>query len=103
MTLRIIFISLIDPNLAGAYGNRGIAYYKKNELDKAMADHNQAIRIDPNSALVYINRGAVYDEKRDFEKAIADYNQAIRLTPNDEEVKKILGMARQMRQLMQNR
>jgi len=53
----------------------------KNNYDKAIADHNQAIRLSPNDAVFYAGRGVVYNEKKDYDKAIADFNQAIRLSP----------------------
>ena len=33
---------------SGNYYNRGVAYGKKGELDRAIADYDQAIRLDPN-------------------------------------------------------
>jgi tetratricopeptide (TPR) repeat protein len=36
----------IDPNLALAYYNRGLAYTSQGNLDKAISDFNEVIRID---------------------------------------------------------
>jgi tetratricopeptide (TPR) repeat protein len=35
--------------LARAYNNRGLAYYSKKDYDRAIADHEAALRIDPNN------------------------------------------------------
>jgi len=72
----------LDPNYAGAYINRGIAYRKKDDYEQAIADYSRAIELDPNDAEAYYARGYVYDEKGDYEQAIADYSRAIELDPN---------------------
>ena len=51
------------------------------DLDGAIADFNQAIRLDPNYALAYRNRGNAKRKKGDVDGAIADYNRAIKLGP----------------------
>ncbi len=61
------------------YFNRGVAYQKLGELDKALSDLNQAIEhynVDPN---FYSQREHIYLKRKDFSKAMADYNKAILL------------------------
>jgi clan AA aspartic protease (TIGR02281 family) len=67
--------------LSTARNNRGTAYAEKGDLDRAINDFNEAIRLDPNDARWYNNRGGAYLAKQDFVRAIADYNEAIRLDP----------------------
>ncbi|GAB6391745.1 MAG: hypothetical protein MdMp014T_1118 [Treponematales bacterium] len=67
---------------AADYHNRGVAYEKQNDYDKAWDNYNQAIKIDPNYAYAYYGRGYMYYQKQDYDKAIADYTQAIRLDSN---------------------
>ena len=64
-----------------AYSNRGLAYYEKGDLDRAIADYSEAIRLDPKYAYAYNNRGNAYYDKGDHDRAIADYSEAIRLDP----------------------
>ncbi len=45
---------------AVAYANRGNAYEKKGEYDRAIADYEQAIRLNPRYALAYSGRGNAY-------------------------------------------
>ena len=52
---------------------------EKNDLDKALADYTEAIRIDPNNASAYSGRAKVWNAKGEFDKAIDDYNEASRL------------------------
>jgi tetratricopeptide (TPR) repeat protein len=69
-------------NNAIAYYNRGNAYQAKGDLDRAISDYNDAIRLDPNYAFAYNSRGKAYRAKGDLDRAISDYNDAIRLDPN---------------------
>ncbi|MDR2905967.1 MAG: tetratricopeptide repeat protein [Helicobacteraceae bacterium] len=71
----------IDPNSAGAYGGRGLAYRELGDYNKAIADCAKAIKIDPNNAFAYINRGVSYADLGDYNKAIADYTKAIKINP----------------------
>jgi len=70
-----------EPRNASAYIDRGIAYAKKGEFNKAVPDFNKAIEIDPNSAPAYNNRGLAYRRKDDLKKALSDYAKAIQIDP----------------------
>ncbi len=76
------------------YTNRGVEYEIKKEYDKAIADHDQAIKIDPKNPAPYNNRGNAYAAKQDFEHAIADYDMAIKLNPKYAEAFLNRGMAK---------
>ena len=69
--------------LAALYDNRGVEYRSKGQHDRAIADHNEAIRLDPKYSKAYKNRGDVYRDQGDYDGAIANYNQTILLNPND--------------------
>ncbi|NET57562.1 MAG: tetratricopeptide repeat protein, partial [Symploca sp. SIO2E6] len=70
-----------DTAIDVLYFYRGGAYYSKEELDKAIADYNQALKINPKDVEVYINRGNAYYQKGELDKAIADYNLALKINP----------------------
>ena len=63
------------------YTNRGVEYVVKEDIDRGIADHDQAIKLDPKNSLAFNNRGNAYGAKREFDRAIADYDQAIKLNP----------------------
>lgn len=77
------FTSRIQQNANDnyAYSQRAVAWQQKKELDKALADLGEAIRIVPNSWSIRNNRGIVYYDKRQYDNAITDYNVAIEINP----------------------
>jgi len=68
-------------NLAVSYFNRGAAWGKKNQLDRAVADLNEAISIQPNYLLPYNARGIAYLQQCSLDQALSDFNHAIELNP----------------------
>ena len=46
-----------------AYVARGLAWQKKGDGDKALADYNDAIRVNPKDALAYNDRGMLWRER----------------------------------------
>ena len=53
----------------------------KHELDKALSEYDEAIRLDPKNGMAYCGRGAASTGKGEFDKAIASFDEAIRLDP----------------------
>src|SRR5580704_11266374 len=70
-----------QQNLAVAFSDRGLAYARKDQYDRALEDLDQAIRLNPNYTAAFNNRGSAYSAKGDLDRAIADYREAIRLDP----------------------
>src|SRR6185437_9331168 len=56
-----------------AYVARGLAWQKKGDGDKALADYNDAIRVNPKDALAYNDRGLLWRERGEPDRAIADF------------------------------
>jgi tetratricopeptide (TPR) repeat protein len=69
----------INPSLAKAYDNRGVAYAQKGFLAPAIADFTMALANNPNDAEAYNNRGHAYANQGNLTQAISDYSKAIRI------------------------
>ncbi len=73
-----------DPSTVSvAHYNRGVAYSEKGEVERAIEDYDQTIRLNPNSAGAYNNRGYAYRQKGEVERAIKDYDRAIQIKPDN--------------------
>lgn len=68
-----------NPKSAFSYQNRGISKEALGDLDGALTDINQAIRLDPTLPQPLINRTAIWRVRGDYDRAIADGSEALRL------------------------
>jgi tetratricopeptide (TPR) repeat protein len=69
-------------DLAAALVNRGSAYRARGELERAIQDYDQAIKLDPNDVEAFFRRGIAHGRRREFDSAIADFDRAIKLKPD---------------------
>jgi tetratricopeptide (TPR) repeat protein len=74
---------LTKKNMAVAFTSRGVEWRAKGDLDRAIRDHTEAIRVDPNGYLAFFNRGNAYLQKGDVDGALADYGAALRINSKD--------------------
>ena len=72
----------IDPDLATAFGNMGLAYSDKGNYNKAIECYQKVIKIDPDDAKAYVNMGNAYGYKGNYDKAIECYQKAIEINPD---------------------
>ena len=63
------------------YGNRGVAWTKKKDYDKAVADFTEAMRLDPKNPSFHSLRGFASYFTREYDQAIADFTETIRKFP----------------------
>jgi tetratricopeptide (TPR) repeat protein len=66
---------------AAAFHNRGLAWASKENLDQAVSDISQGIRLDPQRAYRWQERGEIYTRQGKYSQAITDITEAIRLDP----------------------
>lgn len=78
----------IDSTHADTFNNRGVAYEKKGELNKAINDYTSAIELFSKDkdktvlAKVHYNRGSIHFNKTNYDFAIKDFTKAIELNPD---------------------
>jgi tetratricopeptide (TPR) repeat protein len=68
-----------------AYLNRGMAFEKRGQMDKAIEDYDKAIALDPLYYEAYNNRGVLYGQAGSFDKAIEYFDKSIGINPGDED------------------
>ena len=82
-------IALLDqlialrPNNAADYNNRGLMYFRNNQIIEALCDLSQALEINPNLDSAYNNRANCYAVQGDIVEAIADYDSALDINPTN--------------------
>jgi tetratricopeptide (TPR) repeat protein len=69
-------------DLAKAFIWRSKAYAMGGDLDRGLADVEQAIRLDPNDVVALGARGDLHLVKKDYPQALADYDAAIAADPS---------------------
>jgi tetratricopeptide (TPR) repeat protein len=70
-------------DLAIIFNLRGKAHADRSDIELAVTDYDQAIRLDPQYALAFTNRGRVYFKKKEYVLAIEDYAKSAALDPNN--------------------
>ncbi len=64
-----------------AHNRRGLAYFRKRDSGRAIADFDAAISQNRLYASAFNNRAIVRQDQGEIERALADYDAAIRLEP----------------------
>jgi tetratricopeptide (TPR) repeat protein len=80
-TICITKSGLTGAERAGAFNNRGLAYVRTGEDEKAFQDFTWSIEADPRWGTAYVNRGFMYQKRGDWAHAIADFDTAGGLSP----------------------
>jgi hypothetical protein len=79
ITLWTYVIEREPTSVPGAYVDRGVAFHKEGQLNKAIEDFNTALFLDSFSVDAYYERGTIFVEMGQFDKAVADLDRAINL------------------------
>ena len=71
-----------NPKASLPYFIRGTAYFRKGDVERALADYSRGFAINPDQpAGAYNERGLILRRKGDLDRAFADFNKAIELDP----------------------
>jgi len=71
----------LSPDFAAI--QRGIASYRKHDLDAAYRDFNRAIEINGENPMAFVNRGIVLREMKRYEDSQKDFRMAQSLDPKN--------------------
>ncbi len=71
------------PQEAALWSNRGNTRVSQNQLELAIADYNQAIKLAPDAPDPYLNRGTALASLGQWDEAIASYNRVLEIDPQD--------------------
>ena len=73
---------ITGPQLGIAYFGRALRRASNNEVDGAIADYTEALRLNPAIYVAHHNRGLLLlNDKNDLEGAERDFTRAIELAP----------------------
>ncbi|MGJ5180610.1 J domain-containing protein [Bradyrhizobium oligotrophicum] len=72
-----------SPATAAGFVRRGLERSRQGDLDGAIADFDEAIRLAPRIADIYRYRAKDLGRRGRWDRAVADYERAIRLDPNN--------------------
>ena len=72
----------LNPTIADAYNNRGVAKKHLGRFAEAIVDYDRAILLKPDFAVAYFNRGDAKKALGQYENALQDFDKAIELRPN---------------------
>jgi regulator of sirC expression with transglutaminase-like and TPR domain len=56
---------------------------RKREIDKAIADLNESIKLNPKDPSAFFNRGNALEMKGSLSDALADFKKFVALSPSD--------------------
>jgi tetratricopeptide (TPR) repeat protein len=71
----------IGEGEVSSFTEKGMVYYSRGEVEKAIAEFNQGIQEDPTDYVAYFQRARAYEHLKRTEDAIDDYNQVTKQCP----------------------
>ena len=74
-----------DTKRARAHTELGAAYFQQNNMEIALEEFNEAIKVDASYSLAYNGLGLVYAALGQVNEADANFKKAIQLEPNNSE------------------
>jgi len=72
-----------SPEKGRAHNALGTAFYEKSQLDDAVREYREALRLDPRLPDGHRNLGVTYAARGRFDEAIGECREAVRLDPRN--------------------
>jgi tetratricopeptide (TPR) repeat protein len=61
--------------------DRGLAFFRANDLDRALEDSSAALALKPDDPIALNNRGQIHQHRKELDLAIADFDKAVAANP----------------------
>ena len=96
-------VTLLERTLAVTSGNNlahynlGRAFHSQGEIDKAIYQYRQAVKVKPDYAEAYNNLGAAFESQNKFDEALNCYRQTLKFKPDNADIWYNIGNAFQNR------
>jgi tetratricopeptide (TPR) repeat protein len=74
---------LNGASLAAILTDRAAAHFNLRQLDRSLADLDQAIRTQPDFTIALVRRAGLHAFRGELDQALADANRAVALNPKD--------------------
>ena len=71
----------IFPSYSDAHGELGLTWFRKGDVNKALASYTEALKHNPGKATVYSNMGIIYFQQNNLAKAEEVYKKALQYDP----------------------
>jgi tetratricopeptide (TPR) repeat protein len=82
----------IGPAIGRAYQFRGVFYHKKGDIERALADDENSIKLDPRTSAAYYDRGTISQERGEFAQAADDFARFSEIDPKSAPVRFRIGV-----------
>ena len=70
-----------------SYILRAVIYEDSNQLDKAIDDYSELIKIDGKNKKYYNSRGSLYYKQKKYNQALDDFNQSLKINKKQDDIK----------------
>jgi Flp pilus assembly protein TadD len=88
-TPKVTADTIVRPDEAMAHCDLGTALKAQGDLDGAIAEYRDALRLQPDNAMAHYDLGRVLWAKGDREAAFEEFHTAHRLAPNEPTIRQI--------------
>src|SRR6185436_13880365 len=82
-----------QPSTANEYFEAGLTAHKAGEIEKALEQYLQALKLEPKHFGATVNAGVCYLILEKYESAVSAFQSAARIKPDEARVQLYLGQA----------